>query len=168
MSIDSPAADAAHHTQVSEAVAGEPPRTGRQPDVGECRYCGSAPAVKVTQQAATSFLVFMRYTTWNGWMCRDCAEAVHIEADAKTMKGIWWGPASIVFWVFLWMNKARMRKVRGLEEPHRTPGVEAELDAPMVSGVPWTKRRGPVVATAVFSALWLLVIALIVIGVTVG
>ncbi|MBL0888862.1 hypothetical protein [Myceligenerans indicum] len=135
---------------------------GREPADGECRFCGSTPAVKTTQQGIGSFLIFYRITTWRDQMCRSCAEAVHRDANAKTMTWGWWGLGGIMFWMFLLGNAARMRAARALDHPRRTAGVAAPLNEPMVPGEPWFRRRAALVATCIGGTGWLLLVAIVV------
>ena len=143
---------------------GRDPGSAREPDVGECRYCGSSPAVKTTQQALGSIAVFYRITTWQGEMCRACARAVHADATARTMTWVWWGVAGFMFWFFPLINRRRLRRALELDLPRPTPGVVAPLAAPRAEALPWTKRRGAVVATCVGGGLWFLIAAILVAG----
>lgn len=142
-------------------------RTGREPDVHECRYCGSTPAVRTSQIGFTSFAVFFRYTTWRGAMCRSCGEAVHRDAVAKTLGGVWWGIGVFAVWFFLILAAVKVRKVRALDLPRPTPGVAAPLPAPMEPGPVWYRRRGTLVAFCIGAGLWTLV-ALFVVAVVVS
>ncbi|PZR52027.1 hypothetical protein DNL40_13490 [Xylanimonas oleitrophica] len=139
---------------------------GREPGEGECGLCGSAPATLLTQQGLASLLIFFRLSTWKGWACRDCAEAVHADADARTMTWAWWGVGGFMAWAFLLGNRARMRKARALDVPRSTPGVTAAMAAPVVDVQPWYRRRAPLVAACVGVTVWVLLAAFFVLALT--
>ncbi len=150
---------------MSAETSAQPTTTGRRPGVGECRFCGSTPAVETAQQSLGSVAVFYRVTTWKGWMCRSCGEAIHREATARTMTWSWWGIGIIAWWIFPLVNRARVRKVRELDVPRPAPGVVAELEAPMGPGPWWYQRRGTLAVTCLALSAVVAFCALIVIGI---
>ncbi|MFD8599740.1 hypothetical protein ACFV1L_32515 [Kitasatospora sp. NPDC059646] len=61
-----------------------------------CRFCGSAPAAKVTVRGHQGLLVLMRFLKLRGPFCRDCGTATVRRMTAQSMWQGWWSVASLV------------------------------------------------------------------------
>ncbi|UWP87229.1 hypothetical protein [Dactylosporangium fulvum] len=106
-----------------------------------------------------SILIFYVMSFNRGWMCRSCGLATFRRRANRTLLGGWWGVAALGIPVVLLIDRIRLRKVLRLAPPQPTPGVAAELPAPLDPGQPVLLRPGAIVAGAVL-ALILLIVAL--------
>ena len=69
-----------------------------------CQICGRAPAKHVSFKAHQGFLVFRREITYEGTFCRDHSMEAYAAARGASLKGMWFGAASLTFGVIrsLW------------------------------------------------------------------
>ncbi|MET7402153.1 hypothetical protein ABZS66_52610 [Dactylosporangium sp. NPDC005572] len=133
----------------------------RPPAEGECQYCGSRPAVRTTFQSLTSIAIIYIITSFRGWMCRSCGLATYRARTNRTLAAGWWGISAVGVPILLLIDRLRLRKVLRLAPPVPTPGVAAQLPAPMDPGLPVLRRPGAIVAGVVLAG-FLLLVALVV------
>ena len=64
--------------------------------MADCQFCGRHPAKWMTFRAHEGFVLFRRDITFSGTFCRDCALTAYASARGKTLKGMWFSPASLL------------------------------------------------------------------------
>jgi len=125
-----------------------------------CSLCGYAPAVRVKFHTVTGLILFWRWGTLDGLLCRRCGEAMYNESQRSTLLKGWWGLIAPIATVIAFLgNLSRIGTVRRLSEPQfRVPGAPVLLPHPMVFSRPWFKRPASLLSTGIA----LLVIAFII------
>lgn len=127
------------------ATSGEPLR---------CRLCGSVPAANMTIHEHNGRVIWMVHKTVKGPFCRDCATALLRQRQNSTLFQGWFGIFSFFITpVTLLLNLGAWQKVRSLAAPHRDPGTESPLPAPLSPGNPLIRRPGLYVGGVVLGAV---------------
>lgn len=151
----------------TSAADSSPATPLRPPGDGECQFCGGTPAAHVVFQSIVSVVILYWIGTVKGWMCRTCGLAVFRQQIGRTLVGCWWGVGVISVPIFLILNRVRLNRTLQLEAPRPTPGVAAQVGAPLDPGRSVFRRRsgifGLMMAAIVIPLVALL--ALILIGV---
>jgi hypothetical protein len=142
---DAPPVPAAPAKAVTTGQAGQPLA---------CKLCGSTPAANMTIHEHNGRLLWMVHKTNKGPFCRDCGSALLRHHQNSTLFQGWFGIFSFFITpVTLLLNLSAWRKVKALGPPHRDPGVESQIPAPLNPGKPLFRRPGPYVAGAVVAAV---------------
>ncbi|WP_018349944.1 hypothetical protein [Longispora albida] len=133
------------------------PPAARVPGPGECRYCGSGPALKLNMYGHVGLVIAFRTLTAAGPFCRDCGIAVFRQMSGKMLYQGWWGPLSLVICpIMLIVNLVSRLRLGGLRAPSPVPGVAAQLPAPMDAGKPLYRRpviAGLIIPVVAFAAI---------------
>ncbi|WP_433533775.1 hypothetical protein ACQPZK_16355 [Micromonospora sp. CA-249363] len=135
-----------------------PPPALRPPADGECQFCGSHPAARVSFQSMTSIVILYVVSAQRGWMCRACGLSLYRHHTNKTLLAGWWGIGIIGIPIFLGVDRFRLRRILRLAPPQPTPGVAAHLPAPLDPGKPVIQRPGAIVSLILLT-LFLLIAA---------
>jgi hypothetical protein len=143
--------------EVEEADVGI--RVGRLRELrsGECRLCGSTPAIEATLSSQVAFVTAQHKSWMTGFFCRDCGSRLANDQTARTITRGWWGVHAIFNPWYIWMNLRARARFRQLPAPIPTYGVITPLAFPLPAGPPLLKRPGPLIALSVI-ALYLFVV----------
>jgi hypothetical protein len=137
------------------------PIQGRPPGAGECRFCGSGPAKKMTIQSMAGVIFAYQITRYKGWICRDCGMSLYRDQTASTLKSGWWSLTSLfVVPIFLLVNLIQWVRLTRLAAPQPTSGVTAPNPRPADPGRPLFRR--PVALLLLFTLPFILVVLMIV------
>ncbi|MEH1165113.1 hypothetical protein V6V47_06980 [Micromonospora sp. CPCC 205539] len=134
-----------------------PPPALRPPADGECQFCGAQPAAHTQYQSVTSIVILYVISSQRGWMCRNCGLATFRHHTNKSLVGGWWGIGVIAIPIMLIANRLRLGRILRLAPPQPTPGVAAQLPAPLDPGKPVMTRSGGIVTIVVLASLVLVV-----------
>jgi hypothetical protein len=134
------------------------PAAFRPPGQNECELCGSHPAARKTFQSVTSIAILYIITTNRGTYCRTCGLALFRERTNRSLMAGWWGVGVIAIPILGLFNWLRLRTLLQLAPPQPTPGVSAQLRAPLDPGKTVLQRPGAIV-TAVLLVLLIAFIA---------
>src|SRR5581483_8076810 len=122
----------------------------REPGPGECRFCGSTPAVPVTIRCETGMLLRRKRSWVDGPFCRECGLSAFRGMTNRTLIRGWWGLISFFANILTVLNNTAVWwRLRPLAAPTSTPGVRAARDRPLGRGRPLVARAGVWVAAAV-------------------
>jgi hypothetical protein len=137
------------------------PIQARPPGAGECRFCGSTPAKKMTIQSMAGLIFAFEITRYRGWICRDCGMSFYRDQTASTLKSGWWSLTSLVAVpIFLLIGLFQWFRLTRLAAPRPTLGVAAPNPRPANPGRPLFKR--PVALLLIFTLPFALVVVLVV------
>ena len=119
-----------------------------------CRLCGSVPAANMTIHEHNGRVVWMVHKTTKGPFCRDCGTALLRHQQNSTLFQGWFGIFSFFITpITLLLNLSAWQKIRALAAPHRDPGTQSRLEAPLNPGKPLLRRPGPYVGGVVIAAV---------------
>jgi hypothetical protein len=114
-----------------------------------CALCGWGPAAPVKFNSVTGLVLFWRWGTLTGPLCRLCGEAMYNESQRSTLLKGWWGVVAPLATVVAFVGNAlKIGKIRALPNPvARYPGAFTALPAPIPVSVHWYKRPASIVAS---------------------
>ena len=119
-----------------------------------CKLCGSTPAANMTIHEHNGRLLWMVHKTNKGPFCRGCGTALLRHHQNSTLVQGWFGIFSFFITpITLLLNLNAWRKVKALGPPHRDPGVESKIPAPLDPGKPVLRRPGPYVAGVIVAGV---------------
>jgi hypothetical protein len=128
--------------------------TGKAGQPLVCTLCGSTPAAHMTIHEHNGRLLWMVHRTNKGPFCRDCGTALLRHHQNNTLLQGWFGIFSFFITpITLLLNIVPWRNLKSLGPPHREPGVESKIPAPLNPGNPVIRRPGPYVAGGVVAAV---------------
>jgi len=134
-----------------------PQATHRPPSEGECRFCGSRPAVNARVRSETGKILRRTRQWMDGPFCRDCGVSTFRYMTNRTLISGWWGTISFFAnWLTIFGNAGAWWRFRGLAAPQPTPGVVGILPRPAPTGASLWRRPG------VYLAMGILVVFVII------
>lgn len=133
----------------------------RMPAMGECDFCGCAPAQVVTYRKIVGLVLFWRRVTFRADLCRGCATTSFREIQSSTLLTGWWGLIAPVvnIWALI-VNAAQIQRVAGMPWPlSRQPEIVAPSRVPMFEVRPVRSRPGSWLVPALVATVVALVVA---------